>query len=178
MVADFFSSNLGLQIFFILVGLAVLTLGRKLFWLAVAALGFVLGLGLGIQLTHGQADWVVLVVALFVGGLGALLALLAQKIAVGVAGFLLGGYLATWLLQLLGFEPGQWVWILFIIGGIIGLILALSLLEMALIALTALIGASLIVRALQLSPALTGVLFLALLVVGVVVQAKMLAEKS
>lgn len=167
-----------MQIIVILVGVIVLTMGRKLFWLAVAAIGFILGLSLGIHLTGGQADWIVLIVALFVGGLGALLAVLAQKIATAAAGFLLGGYLTTWLWQLLGFELNEWAWLLFIIGGIISLILVLSLLEVALIALSSIIGASLIVGALDLNPAIIGLVFLVLLGVGIVLQAKMLSKKS
>ena len=129
-------------------------------------------------MTRGQADWIVVIVALFGGGIGVLLAILAQKIAAGVAGFLIGGYLATWLLQLLGFELSPWAWVWFIVGGIIGLILVLSLLESALIVLTSIIGAALIVAVLNLDAAFTSVLFLALLAVGMVIQTRILSEKS
>jgi hypothetical protein len=178
MINEFFSSNLGMQIVIILVGIVMLTMGRNLFWLAVAVIGFVLGLGLGILFTNGQTDWVVLIVAIIGGILGAILAIGLQKIAAAIAGFLLGGYLAIWLMQLMGFELTPWAWILFVIGGIIGIILVLYLFEVALIGVSALIGASLIVQALNLSPTIAGLLFVILLIVGIVIQAKALSEKS
>jgi hypothetical protein len=174
MADNFFLTN----IVSILVGIVVLTLGRKLFWLAVGAVGFIVGLRLGIQLTSGQSDWVVLVVALVAGGIGAILAIVLQKIAAGVAGFVLGGYSATWLLNFLELGLEQWAWLFFIVGGIVGVILALSLLEAALIVISALAGAILIVQATNFGPLATGLLFLGLLVVGIVIQANMLSEKS
>jgi hypothetical protein len=178
MADNFFLTNPGTQIISILVGIAVLTLGRKLFWLAVGVVGFILGLSLVVQYMSGQPDWVILITALVAGGIGALLAILAQKVAAGVAGFLLGGYIATWLLQLFELNLNQWTWLFFIIGGILGIILVLSLLELALIVLSSLAGATLIVQATHFSPLVTGLLFLALLVVGIVIQARTLPEES
>jgi hypothetical protein len=178
MAEDFFLTNPGTQIISILVGIAVLTLGRKLFWLAVGVVGFILGLSLVVRYMSGQPDWVILVTALVAGGIGALLAILMQRLAAGVAGFLLGGYIAVWLLQLFELNLNQWAWLFFIIGGIIGVILALSLLELALIILSSLAGATLIVQATHFSPLITSLLFLTLLVVGIVIQARMLPEES
>jgi hypothetical protein len=178
MAEDFFLTNPGAQIISILVGISVLTLGRKLFWLAVGVVGFILGLSLVVRYMSGQPDWVVLITALVVGGIGVLLAILVQRLAAGIAGFLLGGYLAVWLLQLFELNLNQWAWLFFIIGGIIGIILALSLFELALIVLSSLAGATLITQAIHLSPLITSLLFLALLVVGIVIQARMLPEES
>ena len=178
MIENGLSSNLGMQIVFFVVGLAVLTMGRKLFWLAVAAIGFVFGLALGMQLTNGQAGWLVLMVALLGGVIGAVLAIWLQKIAAGIAGFLLGGYLAVWLAEILNFGPNMWTWLIFIVGGIIGIILVLSLIEVALIGVTALIGAALMVQVFNLTLTIAGVLFIALVIVGIVIQTKTLAKDS
>jgi hypothetical protein len=178
MAEDFFLTNPGTQIISILIGIVVLTLGRKLFWLAVGVVGFILGLSLVVRYMSGQPDWVILVTALVAGGIGALLAVLVQKVAAGVAGFLLGGYIAVWLLQMFELDLNQWTWLLFIIGGIIGIILILSLLELALIILSSLAGATLIVQAIPFSSLVAGLLFLTLLVVGIVIQARMLPEES
>ena len=169
MIENGIATNLGLQIVFFVIGLAVLALGRKLFWLAVAAIGFVVGLALGIQWTNGQADWLVIVVALLGGIIGAVLAIWLQKIAVGIAGFLLGGYLAL--------DPSMWGWLIFLVGGIIGVILVLSLLEVALIGVTALLGAALVVQVFTLNPTLAGVLFIALVIVGIVIQTKTMSNE-
>jgi hypothetical protein len=178
MIENGLSSNLGMQIVFFVVGLAVLTMGRKLFWLAVAAIGFVFGLALGMQLTNGQAGWLVLMVALLGGVIGAVLAIWLQKIAAGIAGFLLGGYLAVWLAEILNFGPNMWTWLIFIVGGIIGIILVLSLIEVALIGVTALIGAALMVQVFNLTLAVAGILFIALVIVGIIIQTKTLTRDS
>jgi len=177
MTGDFFSTHLGIQIVTILVGLVLLIWGRKLFWLAVGVIGFVTGLALAFQWTQAEPGWVVVLIALLAGVIGAVLASLAQKIAVGVAGFLTGGYAAAWLAQLAGIRPDPWVWILLIIGGIIGAGIALSLLEPALIGLTALAGAALVAQAIRAGPVISALVFVVLLVVGVVIQVKMLSQK-
>jgi hypothetical protein len=178
MIGHGLSSNLGIQILFFVVGLAVLLVGRKLFWLAVAALGFVLGLAVGFQLTDGQTDWLVLLVALLGGVIGAVLAIWLQKIAVAIAGLFLGGYLAVWLAEILGFSPTMWTWLIFIVGGIAGAILVLSLLEVALIGVTTLVGAALLVQVFPLSLAAATILFMALVIVGIVIQTQSLSRDS
>ena len=73
------------QIVSLLVGIAVLLLGRKLFWLFVGAVGFVIGLGLAFQLLVEQPEWLILIAALVIGLAGAVLAIFAQKVAVVIA---------------------------------------------------------------------------------------------
>src|SRR3974377_1590177 len=77
----------------ILVGAAILLLGRKLFWLFVGAMGFVLGAEIATQVTHEPV--LILLVAIGLGILGALLAVLFQKVAVGLVGFFAGGRIAV-----------------------------------------------------------------------------------
>jgi hypothetical protein len=95
----------------IVVGIALLTLGRKLFWLFVGVAGFVLGFGLATQFLRGQPDWIVLVIALVAGLVGVLLALFLQRLAVGVAGFIAGGYILINLLNALGWQTGEVSWL-------------------------------------------------------------------
>ena len=61
----------------VLAGIALLVLGRKLFWLFVGVVGFVAGAALATQLFEIQPDWLVIVFALGAGLLGALLAALS-----------------------------------------------------------------------------------------------------
>src|SRR6516164_9389471 len=90
--------NLSVPTVSVLVGVAILLLGRKLFWLFVAALGFVFGSQIAAQVTHQPASApVVLLVAIALGIVGAVLAILLQKIAIGVAGFIAGGRIALGL---------------------------------------------------------------------------------
>src|SRR5438270_14089634 len=78
----------------VLVGALVLFLGRKLFWLFVAAVGFAIGIEIAPHLLHEPSPLLAISVALVLGFLGALFALFLQKIAIGVVGFLVGGRFA------------------------------------------------------------------------------------
>ena len=79
----------------VLIGIAILFFGRRLFWLCVAAVGFAVGVEIAPLLVNGPSSLLALVIALVFGVLGALLALFLQKVAIAVLGFLAGGKLAT-----------------------------------------------------------------------------------
>ena len=153
-----------------LIGVAVLLFGRKLFWLCVAALGFAAGVELAPQLVQQPTPILQLSIALVLGIVGALLALLLQKLAVGIVGFAAGGRLAVGLAATFVVEGLQYYWLTFIIGGVIGAILLVALFDWALIFLSSLLGAHLIVSAITLPPTGATVLLIGLTVVGVIVQ--------
>jgi hypothetical protein len=148
-------------------GLALLFLGRRLFWLTLAALGFVAGMTYAGEYLPGQAEVPAVVIGLIAGGIGAVLAIFLQKVAVGVAGFLAGGYLALGLVRLFGADPGA-VW--FIVGGVVGLILIYPLFDWALMFLSSLAGALILVQTVDLAPGLAMVLFVLAFGLGLVVQ--------
>ncbi len=77
----------------LLVGILLLFLGRRIFWLFVGGVGFVAAIDLVSRLAMPWPTWLTLVVALAAGLVGALLAILLQEVAVGIAGFLAGGYI-------------------------------------------------------------------------------------
>ena len=105
----------------ILIGVALLILGRKLYWLFVGAAGFVGGIMLATRFLGGQPNWVILAIALAAGVLGALLAVFLQQMAVALAGFIGGWYITLNLIDTLGWQPGSLAWIPLVIGGIVGL---------------------------------------------------------
>jgi hypothetical protein len=162
----------------IVAGIALLALGRKLFWLFVGVAGFVLGFSLATQFFRGQPDWIVLVIALVAGLVGVLLALFLQRFAVGVAGFIAGGYILINLLNALGWQTGQFAWLPFVIGGIIGAVLVLILFDWALIILSSLTGATLIAQAIHFGPLITALAFIVLIILGVVIQASMMTGRE
>jgi hypothetical protein len=161
----------------ILIGLGVLTLGRQLFWLFVGGIGFMLGLTLASRFFPDQSDTLALIIALIIGLIGAVLAILLQRVAVGVAGFIAGGLIVVSVLGALGLEVGDIVWLPFLIGGIIGAILVIFLFDVALIGLSSLAGAALIVQTLDLDPLIGLALFVVLCIVGIGVQAYMLQRE-
>lgn len=168
-----------MDILSILVGIAVLTLGRKLFWLFVGAAGFVAGLTLAALFVRGQPDWVLLAIALVAGLVGVLVAHFLQQLAVFVAGFIAGGYIFTEFLPMVGWEPGWPGWVIFLVGGVFGGVLLAALFDWALIFLSSLTGATIIVQATQFSPQITTALFVVLLIVGVAIQISLMqGERS
>jgi hypothetical protein len=165
-----------LSIINIILGGALLVTGRKLFWLFVGAAGFVAGLQLATQFWQGS-ELSALIIGLVVGVIFALLAIFLQGVAIGVAGFLAGGYVLTVVAGMIGLNEGAFSWIVYLIGGILGVILVVFLFDWALITLSSLAGASLITEALLLPSGIGGVVFLALVIVGVVIQGSTLQRE-
>ena len=160
-----------MKIILALLGAALLAFGRKLFWLLVAVIGFVVGFYLAGQFLANQPGWLIFVIALIVGGLGAVLALFLQQLAVGLAGFLAGGYLTLQLTALFGWGNGGFSWLPFILGGIVGAILVAAVFEWALIVLSSLIGSFLIIQAFVPAQDSANLIFFVLLIVGIAIQA-------
>src|SRR5256714_11607673 len=111
----------------VLIGIAILFFGRKLFWLCVAAVGFAVGVEIAPLLVNEASSLLALVIALVFGVLGALLALFLQKVAIAVLGFLAGGKLAMAIAAAFFVHYAQYSTIVFVVGGIIGAILLLAL---------------------------------------------------
>ncbi|MEY2487321.1 MAG: hypothetical protein QOH39_2969 [Verrucomicrobiota bacterium] len=151
--------------------MVILFFGRKLFWLCVAAVGFAAGVEIAPHLVHEPSPILLLTFALVLGFLGALLALFLQKMAIAVAGFLIGGKLGMTIAAAFFASYMQYSWLIFLIGGILGAILLLALFDWALIFLSSVTGAYLIESAFSLPPTGTSILFVVLVVIGVLVQA-------
>jgi hypothetical protein len=165
----------------LVVGLLLLVLGRRLYWLFVAGIGFVTGLQLGPRLLPGQSELVIVVVALVLALVGALVAVVATKVALGIIGFVAGGGVAILLLGNLGMDGGALAPIVYVVAGIAGAILLLVLFDWALIVLSSLAGSSLLVMSLTemlgLPPTMGGILIIVLAVLGILIQAN-LAPRS
>jgi len=158
----------------IFLGLIVLILGRKIFWLSVAIVGFLVGMELTGMLLADQPTWVLLAGGLAAGLIGALLAVLAQRVAFGLAGFFAGAYFTLIVAQSQG--AGGTSMILPIVGGVIGALVAVLLMDWAIIVLSCLVGAGTIVAQLQLSPHVSAIAFAVLVIIGIVIQAKLMEQ--
>ncbi len=157
-----------------LLGVSLLIWGRKLFWLFVAAAGFLTGWQIAQAITPNE--WIGIFVGILFAILGALLAVLLQKIAVGVAGFLMGGYILTSVSELFGLQLGLAYWGFFLVGGIGGAILIGVFLDWALIWLSSFAGASLLMGMVPLSGATRILVFVAILFIGVIIQASQIKK--
>ncbi len=154
----------------LLLGAVLLVAGRKLFWLFVGVIGFVTGLQLAARFWNGP-EWTAIVIGIVVGIIFALLAVFIEALAIGAAGFLAGGFILTTFTSTLGLNNGFGFWIVYAIGGIIGLVLILLLFDWALIILSALAGASLIVQSFSAGGRPVGLIFVLLFIAGILIQA-------
>ncbi len=164
----------------IILGCILLFVGRKLFWLFVGAVGFSAGLEAGTHLFAGQPHSTILIGAIGLGLLGILIALLLQKLAIGFAGFVAGSYMTLTLLHTTSPHLAQIGWLIVLMGGVVGLVLMLTLFEWALIVLSSLIGANLVVHAVHahaLAP--YGLIpLVALAIIGILVQAGLRSRRG
>jgi hypothetical protein len=165
--------------FYIIIGLFLLFVGRGLFWLFVACVGFVSGYHYAQQVWAIHSPLTVLIISLAAGGVGAIIAIFFQKAAIVIAGFAAGGYVVLSLFGQFNGLPAQMIWLPYIIGGIMGAVILYFIFDWALIVLSTLTGATLIVQMVTFSPLVEIALFLVLVIVGMAFQAKiMTGERS
>jgi hypothetical protein len=157
------------------VGVFLLVFGCRLFWLFVGTVGFVAGFQLAQTYVGGQPEWVLWAIGLAFGCLGAVLALFFQKLAIGLGGFAAGGYVAMYLSSLLGAAPLLWI---YLAGGIIGAVLLYLLFDWALVFLSSVAGAALIVQSIHWVPRFQFLLYVILIIAGVAVQAVWLRKRA
>ena len=153
----------------VILGSSLLMVGRRLFWLLLGAIGFAIGVETARRLVHGT-DLLTLAAAIGLGILFALLAVFLESIAIGLAGFVGGGYALVTLSAIIGLQGRTADITAFVIGGIIGVALVILLFDWALISISSLAGAAMVVAGLGLGPRLQRPVYLGLLLLGVLVQ--------
>jgi uncharacterized membrane protein len=162
----------------ILLGTLLLLAGRKLYWLFIAVVGFGVGLILMYTLIPQSPTWLLILIGLITGSLCALLAVFLNRLAVALVGFFGGGLLAIQLLANFEISSGNFSWIAFIVGGIIGIILAVFLFDWALIVFSSLFGAILIGSAWENPSALVNFFLLVLILIGIGIQAGLMYRQQ
>jgi len=154
----------------VIVGALLLGLGRKIYWLFVAAVGFAAGLALASRFLQNQTELVVILVALGLGVLGAVLAIFFQRLAISLAGFVAGALIVDALFKAAGSGNSWLFYVLLIVGGIIGAVLVSVMFDWALILLSSAAGSFLIIQSLQLKGLVEVFLLLVLVIVGISIQ--------
>lgn len=155
----------------LLAGAALLLVGRKLYWLFVAIAGFYVGIEVARALVLDQPQWVIWLIAAAAGVIGALVAMLFQRVAFALGGFYAGGYLA--LVAAERFFPGAVGAGVFVVGAVLGAVAAALLMDWAIIVLSCLVGAALVVSALGLSDLVGLLVYAGLVAAGIVFQARL-----
>jgi hypothetical protein len=166
-----------ISLFPIILGVLLLFLGRKIFWLFAGAVAFIAALTFIPKYATIQQP-TLFYICLAVGVIAATAGVFLQKIVLRGAGFIAGGYVFFGLWEKL--MPNQALpWYLpFLIGGVLGALLLSFLFDWAMIILSSLTGAFLIVQALKLEQNMQLIVLVALAVVGIVAQIKMKLGKS
>jgi len=166
------------NIIYLILGAVLLVAGRRLFWLLVGGIGFVIGATLATRFFQGN-DLTVILAGLVLGIIFAVLAIFLESVAIGIAGFLGGGYVFLSLAGMLGLDRGGLsTWIIFVLGGVLGVVLVAFLFGWALITISSLAGASMIVAAVGLTAVTAGLIYLGLVVAGVLIQGTSMRRES
>ncbi len=162
----------------LILGAVLLVAGRKLFWLLVGALGFVIGVTIATNFFHGN-ELTMILAGLILGIIFALVAIFLESVAIGIAGFIGGGYVLMNIANMLGVDPAAPLsWIIFVVGGVIGVILVALLFGWALITISSLAGASMIITAFGLTAATAGLVYFGLVIAGVLIQGSALRREE
>jgi hypothetical protein len=167
-----------MQLFTIGLGIILLIFGWRLFWLFVALVGFLLGMEFTWITLGDQPKWVMILIGLGTGLIGALLTVLFERVAFALAGFYAGAYLALIGAHSFGIVGNSIL--LFVVGGLIGAIFATLIMDWVIIVLSCLVGAGAVVVSLGLGQMVSLLIFLVLAVAGTFLQAKVMvrARKS
>jgi hypothetical protein len=93
----------------VIIGILLLFIGRRLFWLFVACVGFASGYHYAQQIWGIHSPILVLILTIAAGAVGAIIAIFFQKAAIVVAGFAAGGYVVLSLFDQFAGLPVQMV---------------------------------------------------------------------
>ena len=159
-----------MQFYNIIAGIVLLVVGRKLFWLCVGLAGFLFGMEITPLFVSDKLQWMQLAIAVGMGIAGAVLAILAQRIAFTFGGFFTGMFLALRAAQSFGLNDVNTLLILAIGAGVIGAVFALLIMDKAITILACLVGAWAIVGELHFGQTMNTVVFVVLTGAGFIIQ--------
>ena len=153
-------------------GLVTLALWVTISPLAEAiAAGFFVGVSFAGMFFAGHQQWVIFLIAVVTGLIGALLAVFAQRVAFALAGFFAGAYIMYLLTNLYGlYEMSVF---LSLAGGVTGAVMVIIFIDWAVIALSSLVGAGIIIDALNPGQAMGLLIFTLLVSAGVFFQSRL-----
>jgi hypothetical protein len=165
-----------ISVFSLLIGSGLLLLGRKLFWFLSGAVGFLIGIEIARRITF-PSELTLILSALALGILFAILAVFLESVLIVVVGFLGGGLSLVRVIGILGWDNRLSDVLAFAIGGVLGAIFIIWLFNAALITISSLSGASLIVSGLPIQALERPLIFWALAVLGIMIQAIALSRE-
>ncbi len=153
----------------VVAGLLLLLLGRRLYTALLGLLGFFVSYAMLSDLVTLASD-LRLMVAVGIGVVSALLAFVVRKVAVAVAGAMLGAGAALWASGFYGLKVEVLWWVVTAAAALVGAWLLRQVFETALIVVSSFIGALLIVAAVGLDGLPAHAAVAVLIVAGVAFQ--------
>ncbi len=153
----------------VVAGLLLLLLGRQLYTALLGLLGFFVSYAMLSDLVTLASD-LRLMVAVGIGVVSALLAFVVRKVAVAVAGAMLGAGSALWASGFYGLQVEVLWWVVTAAAALLGAWLLRQVFETALIVVSSFIGALLIVAAVDLQGLPAHAAVAVLIVAGVAFQ--------
>lgn len=158
-------------------GTALLLLGKRLTWLLAAGAGFALGLYLNQGLLAGLSPDITTLVPWALAAVFGLITLLGKQVLLNVVGFVAGGVAFGWLLTTFGLAATDNTLLTlgaFVVGGLAGMTLLSRLFDLGMIVLSSLLGAQIVLLALQqlveLPDGFGSIALIVLVGIGVLVQ--------
>jgi MFS family permease len=158
-----------MNILYILIGTALLILGRKYAWIFTAGIVYFVTLEV---ITNALSDFpyvLVIFIGLVFAASSALLASLTKPLAITLAGILAASYLFSLLATTYKWFPGQ-TWAPYLAGGLLGLVMIAAVADWTMLVFSSLVGAFMVTIGLSVDPAWRLVYFLGITLIGIIVQ--------
>ncbi len=160
----------------ILAGVWLIMFGRQLYWLFVGLVVLLYALIAAPQILHGRPGWLIVAAALGSGALAGVLAVFFKRFVMAFAGFLAGGFFAFSLANYFHLASENAPWIAGAIFGALCAVLFAVFFDWSIIILSSLVGSLLITQSLHEGVAASIIIFTALSIAGVVVQAAVMQK--
>lgn len=153
----------------LLVGGVLLFFGGQYYWLVAGGVGFLFGTNIGSAPDGGVITGSAIAMGLLFGFIAAVGSVVVTKFALGITGFLVGGIFLVRFIEAIGWDMGSTL-AAFLIGGMLGFFFVLISQDWALIFLSVITGAGIIVNQLNLDPASANFVYIILVLVGFTFQ--------
>lgn len=158
----------------VILGTVLLLAGCEIFWLFLGIAGFIAGFKIAQAYFPATTPMTAFIIAGGGGILGILITLFFQTVAISLAGFMAGAYIVAALCGPLNCNV-FWQGIFIIFGGTIGAGMMAVYFEWALVWISSLAGAALIVQVIPTNIFIKAVIFCVLAAIGIIAQT---AEKN
>jgi hypothetical protein len=159
-----------MQLILIVLGFVSLVGGSQLPWMFVGIAGFLLGNFMAGMFRFNGSEWQVLTFASAAGMVGIFLSYYIRRIMVLLAGFLAGGYISITLPMVLGWKTILDDWQAFILVGSACALILFLWYYLALILVSGVLGASLIIQNLTIASVSKEAMFVVLIIFGLTAQ--------